>query len=106
VVDDHDWLGTHDQNLTPTLLRGWAASEWRIGGAITWRRIGAEVGWGRNCLRRSSCVSRRLDLQSGEVGDSPEYPFIATGLLAAFVRGFYATDPVDDPDQLIADATT
>ena len=42
----------------------------------------------------------------GEVGGSPECPFVATGLPAAFFNGVYATGPVADPDQLIADATT
>lgn len=41
----------------------------------------------------------------GEVGGSPECPFVATGLPAAFFNGVYATGPVDDPDQLVADAT-
>lgn len=40
----------------------------------------------------------------GEVGGSPECPFVATGLPVAFFNGVYATGPVDDPDQLIADA--
>ncbi|TFH15622.1 MAG: hypothetical protein E4H05_08005, partial [Acidimicrobiales bacterium] len=42
---------------------------------------------------------------AGEVGGSPECPFVATGLPAAFFNGVFATGPVDDPDQLIADAT-
>ena len=42
----------------------------------------------------------------GEVGGSPECPFVATGLPAAFFNGVYATGPVANPDQLIADATT
>jgi GNAT superfamily N-acetyltransferase len=41
----------------------------------------------------------------GEVGGSPGCPFVATGLPAAFFNGVYPTGPVDDPDQLIADAT-
>jgi len=41
---------------------------------------------------------------AGEVGGSPECPFVATGLPVAFFNGVYATGPVDDPDQLIADA--
>ena len=41
----------------------------------------------------------------GEVGGSPECPFVATRLPAAFFNGVYATAPVDDPDQLIAEAT-
>lgn len=40
----------------------------------------------------------------GEVGGSTECPFVATGLPAAFFNGVYAAGPVDDPDQLIADA--
>lgn len=42
---------------------------------------------------------------AGEVGGSPECPFVATGLPAAFFNGVFAAGPVDDPDQLIADAT-
>lgn len=42
----------------------------------------------------------------GEVGGSPDCPFVATGLPAAFFNGVYPTGHVDDPDQLIADATT
>jgi N-acetylglutamate synthase len=42
---------------------------------------------------------------AGEVGGWPECPFVATGLPAAFFNGVYATGPVADPDQLIADAT-
>lgn len=42
---------------------------------------------------------------SGEVGGSPDCPFVATGLPAAFFNGVYATGPVDDPDRLIADAS-
>ena len=41
----------------------------------------------------------------GEVGGSPDCPFVATGLPVAFFNGVYATGPVDNPDQLIADAT-
>jgi GNAT superfamily N-acetyltransferase len=41
----------------------------------------------------------------GEVGGPTECPFVATGLPAAFFNGVYATGPVDNPDQLIADAT-
>jgi GNAT superfamily N-acetyltransferase len=40
----------------------------------------------------------------GAVGGSTECPFVATGLPVAFFNGVYATGPVDDPDQLIADA--
>lgn len=41
----------------------------------------------------------------GEVGGSPECPFVATGLPVAFFNGVYPTGPVEEPDKLIADAT-
>lgn len=40
----------------------------------------------------------------GEVGGSQGCPFVATGLPVAFFNGVYATGPVDDPDQVLADA--
>ena len=50
-------------------------------------------------------VWAKLGAHGGEVGGSPDCPFVATGVPAAFFNGVYPTGPVDDPDQLIGDAT-